>query len=212
MRDLAQQIWLRSGHPPPMEVRTLLEKAASSGDAQAHTLLGNLYFSGFAGLPRDEKEARRHWEIAAPNYPRAYASLGVSYASPQSGKPDDAVALKYYRLGADHGNKDSMTNLGRAYSEGRGVEIDYGAAYDWFLKAVAQNDLEARVEIAYLYDKGLGRPADRVQAYAWLLTADKVVKISNSRAQGYTDYVARLKFWLNDEQQAEAAERAKHLP
>lgn len=210
MRELAKQIWLKSGHPPPPEVRTLLEKAEAAGDPEAISMVGNLYLSGFAGLPRDPHLARRYWEKAAElSFPRAFSNLGISYAFPSSGQPDYSRALSYFTQGEVLGCAPCVTHIGSMYLEGRGVAVDLDKAFDQFSKAVAMGDLFARLRLALIYQKGLGRPQDLVEAYAWILAATEYTAWGPRQAQEHAAALQQLEQVMPEDQLAEARKRAK---
>lgn len=210
MRELAKQIWLKSGHPPPEEVRTLLKKADAAGDLEATAMVGNLYMSGFAGLPRDLDEARRYWQRAAEGgFSIAFSSLGLSYV--QQPQPNYPRALDYFRQGEAKGCAECVSHIGSMYLEGRGVDIDYDRAFDQFTKAVAMGDVFARLRLALIYQRGLGKPQDLVESYAWSLAAPEYATWGPRQAQEYAMILKAYETTLSQEQQDGARKRAKEL-
>lgn len=209
MRELAKQIWLKSGHPPPNEVRSLLEKAEAAGDPEATAMVGNLYASGFAGLPRDIDTARRYWEKAASaGFPTAFSSLGLSYIQ-YTEPPNYPRALDYLRRGEALGCPECVSHIGSMYLEGRGVSVDFAKAFEQFTQAVAMGDLFARLRLALMYQRGLGRPQDLVEAYAWILAASDYTTWGPRQAQEHALALEQLEGLLSDDQLAEARKRAK---
>jgi TPR repeat protein len=179
MRELAKQIWLKSGHPPPLEIRTLLEKADQAGDPEAASMVGNLYLNGFAGLPRDPEMSRRYWEKAATlSFPNAFASLGTYYSKLKGGEPDYARAMAYYKQGEPLGCRACTNQIGNMYMNGQGVEKDYDLAFDYYRRAGVQGDPEARMSLGMMYVQGMGRPINLIEGYAWMLAGVDYAAIS----------------------------------
>ena len=48
---------------------------------------------------------------------------------------EDAEAVKWYRLAADHGDADAKHSLGVMYDDGRGVPQDEAEALQWYRRA-----------------------------------------------------------------------------
>lgn len=81
------------------------------------------------------------------------------------------VALKWYRIAADNGNKEAQCNLGCAYRFGTGEKQDFGKALEWFTKAAGQGFAKAEFHLGYIYYKGLGVEKDCAKAAEWFMKA-----------------------------------------
>jgi TPR repeat protein len=131
-----------------------LRRAAEQGDCAAQTLLGPIYLDG-RGVPQDGPEAVRWLRRAAAQGAAsdgrtawgwvsrarlvrertglsAQLMLGHVYEAGYPGvEQDDAEAVRWYRLAAEHGLGEAQFNLGFMYQDGRGVPQDDVQAYMW---------------------------------------------------------------------------------
>ena len=74
----------------------------------------------------------------------AQVNLGNMYANGEGVPPDDAEAMRWYRLAADQGNTSAQFNLGFMYITGEGVPQDYVQAHMWFNLAASRRTGEDR--------------------------------------------------------------------
>lgn len=68
---------------------------------------------------------------------QAQFTLGVMYERGQGTTPNDAEAVRWYRLSAEQGNPAAQMNLGLMHAKGRGVPVNYLEAYRWLDRAAA---------------------------------------------------------------------------
>jgi TPR repeat protein len=109
----------------------LLPPLAEQGNADAQSILGNMYDKGF-GIPQDYAEAVKWYRLAAEQGDAfAQCALGNMYRSGLGTPQDYAEALKWYRLAAEQGNANALSNLGVMYSQGVAVPQDYVEAHKW---------------------------------------------------------------------------------
>jgi TPR repeat protein len=79
------------------EAVTMWQDLAAAGDAQAQFNLGLMYHGGL-GLPRDESEAVKLYEMAAEGgYPAAQEYMVVGYEEGWFGLPQDSAKAYYWR-------------------------------------------------------------------------------------------------------------------
>ena len=90
--------------------------------------------------------------LAEQGYPLPSFALGGMYADGQGVPQDDAEAVRWYRLAADHGHAAAQHILGVMYENGGGVSgvagmpgtEDYVEAHMWYNLAAAQSSGEER--------------------------------------------------------------------
>jgi predicted aspartyl protease len=148
--------------------------AAQKGDADAQEALGDIFYSGGAGVNQDYKEAAKCYLLAAKN-PQAELRLGYMNYNGQGVTQDYKEALKWYRLAADQGNAEAQFFLGNMYHDGKGVVQDYQEAVKWH-RLAAHEEPRAQLSLGIQYYGGKeGVAQDYQYAYMWLsLAASKL--------------------------------------
>jgi len=101
-----------------------LSRAADLGDARAMLAMGNGYYWGNFGLPRDHEAALRFYRRAH----RAGALQGTVGVAKMvlkgEGAPRNASeALEHYRAAAERGSADALNGLGYLYFYGEDVDL-----------------------------------------------------------------------------------------
>ncbi len=81
------------------------------------------------------------------------------------------VAIRWYRIAAEHGNIEAQRNMGHAYRRGQGVERDYKMAFEWYTKAAEQGDMDSQHKIGVMYLLGKGVNKDYSKALEWFTKA-----------------------------------------
>ncbi|MBN8682297.1 MAG: toll/interleukin-1 receptor domain-containing protein [Chitinophagales bacterium] len=83
-------------------------KAAQKGHSDAQLMLGYLY----SNIKKDVKSAMRWYEAAAAQNNRvAEFNMGVIFENGENGKPDQALALEWYKKSAAHGYPEAINRL-----------------------------------------------------------------------------------------------------
>ena len=82
-------------------------------------------------------------------------------------KGDYAEAVKWFRKGAEHGDRSSQFGLGLAYGLGKGVEQNDAEAVKWYHKAAEQGDAGGQTLLAERYYNGKGVDQNFVEAVKW---------------------------------------------
>ena len=113
----------------------LCKKAAVAGNPRAQYNLAYYYEKG-RGCKADTKKALEWYEKAVVSgYGPAAFTLGYYY---QEGNgitvKDAASAYKYYKIGADLGDRNAMSALADCYRNGNGTSKDINKALDLYLK------------------------------------------------------------------------------
>jgi hypothetical protein len=117
--DFAEGSFLFRVLKPIIEHATLSETIQPLGanvmeDVGALSRRADQYREGRGGLPKDEREAARLYELAADRgNASAQNNLGVFYQNGRGGLlKDDREAARLYKLAADQGNATAQSNLG----------------------------------------------------------------------------------------------------
>lgn len=105
---------------------------AVGGVVSACFYLGRMYETG-RGVDKDDREAARHYEIAATaGLPEAQNNLGLMYESGRGVGRSEVDAELWLRRAAITGNEDAQLSLSRLYARGTGgVPRDLVEAYAW---------------------------------------------------------------------------------
>jgi TPR repeat protein len=143
--------------------------------------MGDMYRSGFFGVPQDFGEAVKWYRKAADQgNAGAQVKMGEVYLVGRGVPRDYGEALKWYRKAADQGNARAQEKMGDMYSAGHGVPRDLGDAMKWYRKAADRGSVDAQVKIGDMYAVGLGVPRDFGEAVQWYR---KAADQGNARAQ-----------------------------
>lgn len=194
--------WRAAGHgaaPDFVQARAWYDKAAQQGHVKAQWLLGGLYASGAAGVPRDGKQAAS-WckKAASAGFAPAQATLGTLFA--QAKKMDRAVP--WWSKAAVQGDAEAQFNLANAYRAGSGVKADYRTAFLLWTNAAAAGVPAAQTRLGLAYAKGEGAAVDPIEATKWFMVAQRA---GDAAAAANCQHAASL---LSPVQLAEAEWRA----
>ena len=116
--------------------------------------------------PRFEAETLLR-DLAGLGDPEAQNHLGVLYQIGQSGRPNYARAIFWFRKSAAKGFAKAQFNLGQLFKKGLGVPLDYVTAYRWFKKSAEQGFAPAKINLASMYRYGKGVKENRIRALMW---------------------------------------------
>ena len=194
--------WRAAGHgaaPDFVLAREWYDRAAQQGHVKAQWLLGGLYATGAAGVPRDGKLAAS-WckKAAAAGFAPAQATLGTLFA--QAKKMDRAVP--WWSKAAVQGDAEAQFNLANAYRAGSGVKADFRTAFLLWTNAAAAGVPAAQTRLGLAYAKGEGAAADPIEATKWFMVAQRA---GDTAAAANCQHAASL---LSPVQLAEAEWRA----
>ena len=102
----------------------------------------------------------------------AHQFLGGLYSTGHGVVADAAMAVRLYRIAAEHGWAEAMNNLGRAYETGEGVARDPVEALKWYLLASARPTEEPELVqrniahvVADMTTEDIGRSAERARQW-----------------------------------------------
>jgi len=120
----------------------MLRKQAEAGDHGAQSWLGQLYFAGEKGFPKDQHEAVKWFQKAADGGDvAAQKILGDMYFGGLGDvEKNMGEALRLYRAAADQGFLPAQQTLGFIYINGASVPQNFDEAARWYKKAAAEHD------------------------------------------------------------------------
>lgn len=134
------------------------EYLAMKGDVNAQITLGQLYFHGLRGCPKDLRKAKYYFGLASKrDHPTAWGYLGrIFLEDTEVEKTDNSSALNFFNLAAEQNNPIGLTGLGMMYLEGRGVEMDLKKAKTYFSRAADLGWMEGQLQLGVMYLNGVG--------------------------------------------------------
>ena len=96
----------------------------------------------------------------------AEAMLGMSwiYGNGRGVQEDDAEAMRWRKMSAEHGDPIAMSSIAYDYEQGKGVTQDYAEAMRWYRKAADREDARAMWSIGHLFELGQGVAQDYADA------------------------------------------------
>ena len=149
-----------------------LTKAAEMGDADAQNKVGVCYHDGDGTVQNTDKAV--YWYVKAADQGNIYAmnNLRMLY----SNKDNIEEALKWTRMGAEHGQIDCQYEIGNAYNNGEGLKMDKDQAAYWFKMAADNGHKNACNKLAVIYHDVKG---DYAQALSYL---NKAVELGSEDA------------------------------
>ena len=94
------------------------------------------------------------------------------------------IAVKWYQIAAEQGNKDAQRNMGHVFRKGEGAEQNYEKAIEWYLKAAEQGDAVSQRLLGFMCIKGLGTEIDTEKALEWYTKAAEQGDALSQKALG----------------------------
>jgi TPR repeat protein len=188
-----------SGGANTDEMLKMYQRAAMAGDSEANLRLGDLYFTGDAGV-KNQVEAFKYYRNAAQlKSAKAYFKMGYCYERGHGVAANNQEAARWYEKGADAGDLNCIANLARFYETGAGVDKDPAKAAKLYRTAAEQGEPFAQLSLGSMYRSGTGVKPDLVEAYRWIgLAAER----------GYGEAILKLlEKDMSPEQVAQAKER-----
>uniref|UniRef100_A0A0A9Z5Z6 Protein sel-1 1 n=1 Tax=Lygus hesperus TaxID=30085 RepID=A0A0A9Z5Z6_LYGHE len=160
------------GHNPywlESDVLQYYEYLAAKGDLNAQVSLGQLYYLGLRGCPKDVGKAAHYFEMAAKKKNAvAMGYLGKIYLEDkESVKANNSPAFKLFKEAAEKNDPIGFSGLGLMYLEGRGVDVDLTKAKSYFVKAADLGWVEGQLQLGVMYMKGLGVTKDYRTAFKY---------------------------------------------
>jgi TPR repeat protein len=110
-------------------------------------------------------------QVALKGNTQAQYNIGLCYENGLGVIPNQAEAVKWYRLAANKGKDYAQNTLGECYYKGMGVKQDYKQAIKWFRLASDLGNAKAQYNLGICYFKGQGVIQDNKHAYKLFLLA-----------------------------------------
>ena len=125
-----------------------LKQRVQHGDPAAQYNLACHYDYGRMGLPLDQAEARRLYQLAAEQgHARAAANLACSHRDGEGGPVDLVQAARWFKVATDWGHIQACTNLGIAYMRGDGVPQSRVEAIHYLTRGAQAGDELAAMQL-----------------------------------------------------------------
>jgi TPR repeat protein len=193
------------GYGMNKDVNTAIQwykKGIAFGDPEAMFSLANVYTNGFEDTPPDVAKAMSlATQSAAKNCTDAMEFLGRKYFDGQGVAKNIPLAFKWFKDGANLGDRKSMLALGETYlSGGVGVVKDEKSGLFWIKKAAELGSPKAMMVLWAIYTKGEIVNANVIVARYWYnqavingyATPDATG--ANAQAQTFLDFVDNADF------------------
>ena len=147
-----------------------IQKDADQENSEAQTQLGWEYFLGKCLQQNTDKAKTLLSLAAASENVKAMALLGVIYHR----ENEDAQAIKWAQLAADHGDGGGESLLGWLYYLGKGAPKNDAAALKWAHLAADKGIAGGQSLLGMMYEYGSGGLSkDYVEADKWYILASK---------------------------------------
>ncbi|WP_333571008.1 SEL1-like repeat protein [Sphingomonas sp.] len=138
----------------------------NTASGEASVILGNVYRTGYKGIPRNPEASRKWFARALENgHVPAAKMLGDLYRDGIDVPRDPAKAASYYRQAAKLDLPSAQVALAQMLETGDdGVQQDRPQAIAWYRAAARHEHPEALYALARAFDLGEGVKADPEQA------------------------------------------------
>jgi len=155
---------------------TWLRRAALGGDAEAASVVGDIYAKE-GDLPPNYAEAAIWFRVAAElGHASAARALGLLYLTGMGVGRDRDEAAKWFRKAAEAGDPDAKAKLANLALQGEAAEEDRIRTREWFETSARAGDLVAAFNFGVCLAEGVGIARDDAEALVWLRrAADTVV-------------------------------------
>lgn len=128
--------------------------------------MGDLYYYGARGLPRDQVQALDYYTQAA-NHGDASGMCGAAnmYLKGEGAPANVPLAIEFYENATKNGSIRAYNGLGYLYFYGQQVPKNDTKAYEYFLEAAKyENDGDALFNAAFCLEHGYGTEVNMTKA------------------------------------------------
>jgi len=167
---------LRTGIPAlEKEGMACIEKAIQGESALAMELKAQILLEGRFGLEKSIDAAVELLKTARqlPGASESHRLLGDLALSGTGMPKDAAIALEYYRRGAEKGSLSCQLALHRLFREGRALPKDPIEAERYGRAAAGTGDAAAAYELGQFYEQFCGEAPEWLRAAEWMRTASE---------------------------------------
>ncbi len=139
----------------------MLAKEKEAPSAELAWQIGDSYFSGTNGAPKDYNEAVRWLEKASSQkHPAAQYALACCYANGIGTEKSDEAAFSLFRAAEANGFTGASLNVAQCFAEGRGVQKNPFRAAVRYIRMITDGDTQAIARLRALYDSGESLASD----------------------------------------------------
>ncbi|GLD92685.1 hypothetical protein PINS_up001264 [Pythium insidiosum] len=142
-------------------------RADKDGDLDAMAAMGDLYYWGARGMPRDHEQAYSYFHRAAQGgHTAAQSAVAGMLLRGEGAQQDNDAALKWYRRAAEKNHTRALNGLGFLHFEGAaGLPENKTIALELFERAAAnEEDGDSLFNAGYCHAHGLGTPVNWTRA------------------------------------------------
>lgn len=138
----------------------------SKGHIPSMLAMGELYYYGARGMPRDQPLALQYFEQAAnAGDPSGMCGAAGMYLKGEGVSKNVSHAVTLYENASSMGSVRALNGLGYIYFHGQALPQNHTKAYYYFLAAAETlTDGDALFNAAFLLDNGLGVERDTTKA------------------------------------------------
>ena len=166
--QLADQVRETWDEPDETFYRPIMDQIrclADDGSVPAKLYLGDLYWYGRLGCPKDHRlSAELYEECARLGNARAQFMMSSNYYSGDGVERDYDLAKMYANLALEQKYIYAWRRWGKFYRDGLAVERDYGKARYWYEKGAQMGDYNCYNKIGDMLYHGWGCEADPAAA------------------------------------------------
>jgi len=103
------------------------------------------------------------------------------------GGPDEKLAFKWYKIGAEAGDPACMEHLGDFYLQGKGTEANPELGFQWCLRAAEAGNPVAMFTVGSCLYSGTGTQINAAEAAKWFL---KSAEVGHTDTQLYLNLIS----------------------
>lgn len=167
----------RYGRKSKKRANYWFKKSAEGGDPDALVMVGDWYWYGDCGMPKDRKKAFELYKLSAEKGCKAgMYSLGDCYAMGGGVQASAEQAVYWFEKAAKNNSVPGLKRLAVCYEIGFGVEKSPERAAECWMAAARAGNKYAQYKLAICYRDGKGVQVDEAEYRYWM---------ESSAAKGY---------------------------
>ncbi len=168
LADMVKETWSDPDEEICRTVVERIEQLALDGSVPAKLYLGNLYWHGRYGCPKDpRRSAALYEECARLGNARAQFVMSSNYYSGDGVEQDYELAKMYANLALEQKYIFAWRRWGKFYRDGMAVKQDYKKAVSCYENGARMGDFNCYNKIGDLFYHGWGCPVDHSMAFRY---------------------------------------------
>lgn len=148
-----------------------LEHIANTGNAEAQSLLGDIYADGQWVVQNFSTAAKWRERAAAAGHIPAMNAIGKHYAEGYGVEADLQLAERYLVTAAETGDREFQYDAGVLYDNPTNALYKPEQAIKWYKLAAEQQQVNAQASYGLMLYQGRGTKSDAAEALTWLQLA-----------------------------------------